>query len=72
MRQNYLLKVNSPNVKYTEDSIISNYKYETTETHLKQHDGNRILTVTPKVTNYTFKTSTKVPKLGYPTEMLSR
>lgn len=64
MRQNYILKVNSPNVKYTEDAIISTYRYETTETHLKQHDGNRILTVTPKVTTYTFKTSTKVPKLG--------
>eukprot|EP01027_Heterolobosea_sp_BB2_P006163 GEZU01009352.1.p1 GENE.GEZU01009352.1~~GEZU01009352.1.p1 ORF type:complete len:512 (+),score=240.80 GEZU01009352.1:245-1780(+) len=54
-------KVNSPFVKYTEQEIISEYKYQTTETDI---DANGNITVTPVEKKYTFKTQTKVPKLG--------
>ena len=56
-----LVKVNSSNVKYTEDEIISEYCYETTQVDI-DHDGNLI--ATPKLTEYTFKTKRKLPKFG--------
>ena len=56
-----IIKVNSANVKYTDDEIISEYRYETTHVDA-DHNGNYI--VTPKSTEYTFKTKRKVPKFG--------
>jgi len=53
-------RVNSPNVQYTEEHIISNYEYKNTKTKFE----NGELVVEPVETNYTFKTETKVPKLG--------
>ncbi|TMW57279.1 hypothetical protein Poli38472_003204 [Pythium oligandrum] len=48
--------VNSKNVTYTEEEIISNYTY-----HVTKVEGN---TVTPVEEKYTLKTGRKVPKLG--------
>jgi len=56
-----LIKVNSPNVIYGADSIISDYKYETTRI-TKDEEG--VAVATPMSTNYTFETKTKVPKYG--------
>jgi myo-inositol-1-phosphate synthase len=53
-------KVNSPNVQYKEDCILSNYVYRNTEARVE----NETVVVTPKEINYVFKTETKVPKLG--------
>ncbi|EGC32229.1 inositol-3-phosphate synthase [Dictyostelium purpureum] len=53
-------KVNSPNVKYTEENIISDYTYQTTRT---QYVNNELI-VEPVEQKYTFKTERKVPKLG--------
>lgn len=55
------IKVNSPNVQYSDDAIIADYQYQTTEAIL-EGDGNYVLT--PKSTKYTFKTESRVPKLG--------
>jgi len=53
-------KVNSPNVKYTEDHITSDYTYRTTKT--KNVDGE--IVVEPIETKYTFRTDRKLPKTG--------
>jgi len=53
-------KVNSPNVKYEEGSITTDYSYRSTETRVV----NGEVVVTPKETKYTFKTVSKVPKTG--------
>lgn len=53
-------RVKSPNVKYNEDSIISDYMYQTTRTWV---ENDEVLVETQDV-KYTFKTATKVPKLG--------
>lgn len=53
-------KVNSPNVRYEENSIISEYTYNTTEAKI----NNDEVVITPHQVKYTFKTETKVPKLG--------
>jgi len=55
-----ILKVDSPLVKYVPDAIIADYQYETVLTQIL---GNEII-ATPKKTKYTFKTETKVPKVG--------
>ncbi len=55
------IKVNSPDVIYTDEEIISNYKYKTTNVE-RDNDGNLI--ATPKITEYVFKTKTKLPKFG--------
>eukprot|EP00243_Klebsormidium_subtile_P002980 TRINITY_DN16104_c0_g1_i1.p1 TRINITY_DN16104_c0_g1~~TRINITY_DN16104_c0_g1_i1.p1 ORF type:complete len:511 (-),score=204.43 TRINITY_DN16104_c0_g1_i1:554-2086(-) len=57
-------KVESPNVKYEEDAITSKYQYQSTELSHAVKDGKSEWTVKPTATEYTFKTSTKVPKLG--------
>eukprot|EP00249_Psilotum_nudum_P013746 c24485_g1_i1 orf=215-1747(+) len=57
-------KVESPNVKYSEDCIHSIYRYETTELVHEKRDGRYQWFVRPKTVEYEFKTSTKVPKLG--------
>ncbi|KAK9533868.1 hypothetical protein VZT92_008961 [Zoarces viviparus] len=54
------VQINSPNVKYTDTHIVSQYPYETTSVH---RDGNKI-TVTPRTTEMTFRTERNVPKLG--------
>ncbi|KAN0048200.1 hypothetical protein ACTA71_002595 [Dictyostelium dimigraforme] len=53
-------KVNSPNVKYTEEHIISDYTYQTT----KIQTVNNELIVEPVNEKYIFKTERKVPKMG--------
>lgn len=54
-------KVESPNVQYEEDSITSTYSYQHTEVE-RTEDGK--WKVAPRTTEYTFKTDTRVPKLG--------
>mmetsp|Transcript_12652 Transcript_12652/g.46724 ORF Transcript_12652/g.46724 Transcript_12652/m.46724 type:complete len:531 (-) Transcript_12652:302-1894(-) len=49
-------KVESPDVRYTEEHIVANYKYETTSV-----EGN---VVRPSRRTYTFKTERRVPKTG--------
>jgi myo-inositol-1-phosphate synthase len=53
-------RVNSPNVQYTNDHIVSDYTYKSTKTKFE----NGELVVEPVETNYTFKTDRKVPRLG--------
>ncbi|CAC5393648.1 INO1 [Mytilus coruscus] len=55
------VKVNSPNVTYTEEYIESKYDYQTSEVR-NGPDGT--INVTPVTTQYTFRTERKVPKLG--------
>ncbi|KAG8383489.1 hypothetical protein BUALT_Bualt04G0018600 [Buddleja alternifolia] len=57
-------KVDSPNVKYTDDEIQSVYNYETTELVHENKNGAYQWTVKPKAIKYEFKTDIKVPKLG--------
>ncbi|KAF8109597.1 hypothetical protein N665_0094s0063 [Sinapis alba] len=57
-------KVESPNVKYTENEIHSVYDYETTEVVHENVNGAYQWIVKPKVVKYDFKTDTRVPKLG--------
>lgn len=56
-----LLKVNSPNVKYTKEHILSKYSYQTTLVS-KQPDGS--MAVNPVETVYEFKTDINVPRTG--------
>lgn len=58
-------KVESPNVKYTENEIRSVYDYQTTELVHEEKNGSYQWTVKPKCVKYEFKTDTNVPKLGY-------
>jgi len=57
-------KVESPNVKYTENEIHSVYDYQTTELVHENKNGAFQWTVKPKTVKYEFKTDTHVPKLG--------
>lgn len=54
-------KVNSANVKYTEEHIESTVPYATTDV-TPNDDGSFV--VTPKTEEFTFRTERKVPKLG--------
>ena len=54
-------KVESPNVHYGEDSITSTYTYHNTEVERTEEGQWK---VKPQATEYTFKTDTRVPKLG--------
>ncbi|CAD1476609.1 unnamed protein product [Heterotrigona itama] len=55
------IRVDSPNVKYTEDYIEARYEYQTTSVT----EGNSVnYTVTPVTTNLLIRTQLKVPKLG--------
>lgn len=54
------IKVNNPNVTYTDDAITSTYVYETNR--VEEKDG--VINVTPVKTTYQFKTDAKVPKTG--------
>ena len=54
------VKVHSPNVRYTNDSVISKYIYQTTQ--VNQYNGT--CNVQPVDVHFTFHTDTKVPKVG--------
>lgn len=56
-----LFKVNSPNVQYTDEHILSKYTYFNTLV-TKQSDGTYI--AEPTETQYEFKTERTVPRLG--------
>eukprot|EP01112_Ceratiomyxa_fruticulosa_P012131 TRINITY_DN3345_c0_g1_i2.p1 TRINITY_DN3345_c0_g1~~TRINITY_DN3345_c0_g1_i2.p1 ORF type:complete len:460 (+),score=105.75 TRINITY_DN3345_c0_g1_i2:150-1529(+) len=53
-------RVASDSVHYTEDSILSKYLYQTTKASFE----NGELIVRPESTEYTFKTTKRVPRLG--------
>jgi len=55
------IKVNSPNVQYTDDSIVSSYEYQTTAVEV---DAAGTASVTPVTQPITFKTGRKVPRMG--------
>lgn len=57
-------RVQSPNVKYKEDSIESVYDYATTELVHENRNGKYEWVVKPKTVKYEFRTDTRVPKLG--------
>ena len=57
-------KVESPNVKYTENEIHSVYDYETTELVHENRNGTYQWVVKPKTVKYEFRTDAHVPKLG--------
>jgi myo-inositol-1-phosphate synthase len=59
--QNDIFVVNSPNVTYTDNEILSKYTYRTTDISVGA-DGK--LVATPKQTLYDFKVERKVPKVG--------
>jgi hypothetical protein len=56
-----LFKVNSPNVQYTDEHILSKYTYYNTLV-TKQSDGS--LLAEPTETSYEFKTERAVPRVG--------
>lgn len=56
-------KVNSPNVEYTEDHIVSKYAYQTNEI-TRPSPGETSWTLTPTSKDYEFRVERKVPKLG--------
>jgi myo-inositol-1-phosphate synthase len=55
-----LFTVNSPNVTYTDNEILSKYTYRTTDIT----KGDNGLVATPRATLYDFKVQRKVPKTG--------
>eukprot|EP01100_Stratorugosa_tubuloviscum_P009045 TRINITY_DN378_c2_g3_i1.p1 TRINITY_DN378_c2_g3~~TRINITY_DN378_c2_g3_i1.p1 ORF type:complete len:533 (-),score=267.63 TRINITY_DN378_c2_g3_i1:118-1716(-) len=55
------IRVNSPNVEYNEREITANYEYRTTDVSV---DNNGQATIVPRTVNFTFKTDTRVPKVG--------
>jgi len=54
--------VNSPHVHYEDTTIVADYVYRSTEASIS--NSNEKVVITPKETKYTFKTETKVPRLG--------
>jgi len=54
------IKVNGPDVKYTDEAILANYNYRTTVT---KQEGAELI-VEPLEIQYKFRTERKVPKLG--------
>ena len=56
-----LFKVNSPNVVYTDEEILSKYTYRTTSV-TQGEDGQ--FTATPREQEYNFKVDRRVPKVG--------
>ena len=61
MQNKSVLKVNSPNVVYQDNTITSTYDYNT-ELVTKDQEGNFV--VTPKSEKYQFRTETTIPKMG--------
>ncbi|KAK0551821.1 Myo-inositol-1-phosphate synthase [Tilletia horrida] len=59
------VRVESPNVSYTDDHIVSNYTYNNTHvTKQTNADGTVAYTAKPSAQNYSFRTGRKVPKTG--------
>lgn len=54
--------VDSPSVSYSDESITSSYKYDTTELEV---GGDGQVTVRPREESIEFRTARKVPKVGY-------
>ncbi|KAM4625281.1 inositol-3-phosphate synthase 1-A-like [Polymixia lowei] len=54
------IRINSPNVTYTDIHIEAQYSYQTTAVH---REGD-IITVTPSTSSLTFRTERHVPRLG--------
>lgn len=52
--------VNSPNVTYSEKYITADYVYKNTSASIQ----DKKVVITPKETKFTFRTETKVPRLG--------
>ncbi len=58
-------RVESPNVKYTEETIESKYEYTTTDmVHEVMKNGKYEWVARPKSVTYQFVTKRKLPKLG--------
>ncbi|RXM96332.1 Inositol-3-phosphate synthase 1-A [Acipenser ruthenus] len=55
-----LIKIEGPNLKYSEEYIESQYPYHSSEVSLE----NGTYKVKPSTTHFTFRTERKVPKLG--------
>ena len=55
-------EVDSPNVTRTDDAIEASYEYETTSIEMPSGGGKPV--IRPTKQRYTFRTKTKVPKLG--------
>jgi myo-inositol-1-phosphate synthase len=55
------IQVNSPNVQYTDESIISSYEYQTTVVDV---DAAGTARVTPVQQPITFKTARQLPRMG--------
>ena len=53
-------RVNSPNVHYGDEDVTTSYRYESTD--LEQTQSGWV--VSPTTTEYTFKTQTRLPKVG--------
>lgn len=59
------IKVDSPNVKYDEEAITSNYTYRDTHVNVVQNaDGTTEYQAKPVTSEYQFKTGRRVPKTG--------
>ena len=58
-------RVESPNVTYTDEAILSKYDYQSTELIREQVGGRPGWLVKPVTSTYEFKTDRRVPKLGY-------
>jgi len=54
------IEVNSPDVKYTDEYIVSNYRYDKNHLTIK---GSK-LSLTPRSHQYTFRTKRRVPRTG--------
>jgi hypothetical protein len=55
--------VESPNVTRSEDAIEATYDYESTSIEMPSSSASKPV-IRPTKQRYTFRTSTKVPKLG--------
>lgn len=59
------IRVNSPNVTYSDDAISTRFQYHQTHVEtIEKPDGKKEFVATPNVESYDFKTKTKVPKTG--------
>ncbi|KAF3760767.1 hypothetical protein M406DRAFT_83493 [Cryphonectria parasitica EP155] len=58
-----LFTVDSPNVQYTDTSILSKYTYRTTSV-TRSSSSSSSYVATPRETVYNFKTDRRVPKVG--------
>lgn len=54
------IHINSPNVRYSDTHIEADYVYQSTSVHTE----GRHITVTPHSTQMTFRTESRVPRLG--------